>query len=328
MLHRAPPPAAVTLADRERYWLLVLEAKDIPCAVFRKKQGGSLYVPPVAALAAVHEILAFEQERPEATLPVQPAKPMAYWVIPLIALLVLWHRERWGGSLLPGLPADPKEWLALGGLDAYRVKAAGEWWRCFTALTLHADQGHILGNIITGSLFCLPLCLRTGPGAGFLLTILGGGLGNALTALLRPASYISQGFSTAVFAAAGLLAAAAACHVYQHAMSVARAVAPKTGSARLRGAPRRALKKALFAALLPLGAGLGLLAMLGGSDSPNVDYLAHCMGLFSGMALGLAAGGVAPGLFRLTGRADALLQTGCLLAAFAILALSWGKALG
>ncbi len=326
LLRKAPAPAAVAPEDRERYWLLVLEAKDIPRALFGKKETLRLYVPPVATLAAAHEILAFEQERPEAPLPVQAAKPMAYWVIALIAALALWHRVRWGGSVWPGLPTDPQEWLALGGLDAYRVKAASEWWRCFTALTLHADEGHLLGNIITGSLFCLPLCLRVGPGAGFLLTVLGGALGNAATTLFRPASFLSQGFSTAVFAAVGLLAAVAACHAFQHTLSVARAVAPRT--ANTGAGLHKAVKKALFAAALPLGAGLGLLAMLGGSDAPRVDYLAHCLGLFCGAGLGLLSGGLAPGLFRLRGAADALLQTACLLAALGLLAFSWMKALG
>ncbi len=324
LLRRQPLPPAIAPADRERYWLLVLEAKGMPRATAGRGSGFKLYVPPVAAKAAAHEILAFERERPDAPLPAQPVKPLSDWVFALVAALILWHRMRWSGSpQLPGMPADPQQWLALGGLDAYRVKAAGEWWRCVTALTLHADEAHLISNVVTGGLFCLPLCRRVGLGAGFLLTVLGGALGNATTVLFRPPSYLSQGFSTAVFAAVGLLAAVSACHTFRHTLGVARAVSARTDRAGLR----RALKKAAFAAALPLGAGLGFLAMLGGSDAPRVDYLAHVMGLFCGMLLGLAAGTFAPRVFRLKGTADAALQAACLAAALGMPAFCWTLAL-
>ena len=41
------------------------------------------------------------------------------------------------------------DWLSIGDLQA---GAAREWWRAVTALTLHLDQEHLLGNLLFGVL--------------------------------------------------------------------------------------------------------------------------------------------------------------------------------
>ena len=113
---------------------------------------------------------------------------------------------------------------------------------------------HLGGNVLLGGIM-LPLLARlAGPGRALLLTVLGGGLGNLLTVALRREFVLSQGFSTAVFAAIGALA----------------------GYMVLHHESKR---------YLPLAAGVGILAMWGMGEG-NVDYLAHICGLVAGMALG------------------------------------------
>lgn len=281
----------------------------------------SLFVPPMAAKAAVHEIAAFEREKPPLPLPSPPDRRGVHWYIVLLAALVPWHRVRWNGLLhLPGMPDTPQAWLSLAGLDAYRVFALHEWWRAATALTLHADGAHLIANVVMGGIFGLPLCRYTGVGFAFFLTLAAGCCGNLVTAYLRPASFLSQGFSTAVFASAGLLAAFAAAYAARHAYATA-------GAAHRDMRRRDAVRQGILKGLVPLGAGLGFLAMLGGSEAPNVDYLAHTMGLFSGMALGLGVALLAPSVLELHGAKNTLFQSGAVVAASALLVLAWKIAL-
>lgn len=303
--------------DRARYWRLVLESKGVPHRFFEKGLAPSLYVPPVAAEIAVREIDAFEQER--AALP--PAEPPAHrgaaWFAVLLALLVPWHRIRWSPApICPFFPASPQEWTAIAGLDAYRVCVLHEWHRAVTALTLHADGAHLLSNLVMGCVFGLPLCRRVGVGFGFLLTLVAGCLGNLATAHMRPAYFLSQGFSTAVFAAAGLLAAFSAATAARGAYAV---------HAEARG--RAAVRAGLVKALPPLGAGMGFLALLGGSGAPGVDYLAHTMGLVAGTMLGFAVAVAAPAPLFTQGKHNAAAQWTALAAAAALLCAAWARAL-
>lgn len=316
---RAPvgTPGRASPQDRQRHWLLVLQAKGIRYRFYERNDTPFLYVPPVAERVALHEILAFEQERPIPPLPQPMPRKGLYWYAVLIAMLAPWHCVRWDKLLsLSILPATPREWLTTAGLDAYRVSVTGEWWRAFTSLTLHADAAHLVSNLVMGVIFGIPLCRHTGVGFGFLLTVLAGALGNTITTFLRPASFLSQGFSTAVFASVGLLAAFAAAFAGRHAAA---------------HAPTRrrevAIKHGLLKALVPLGAGLGILAMFGGSEAPRVDYLAHVMGLFSGILLGFAVAFGASSLLVLRGTPNAVLQCVSLVAALGLFAMAWGIAL-
>ena len=318
-LRRLATPAT-TDAERTRYWRLVLDAKNIPWRL----HGGEaplLYVPPASSLAAIHEITAFETEKPAPPMPRPHQKPGAFTILVLFALLAIWHRLRWDTSLHPSgfltLPAEGRDWLEIAGLNTYRVTALHEWWRCVTALTLHANAAHLVANIVTGSIFCIPLCRYTGVGLGCGLIILAGALGNAMTALARPTAHLSQGFSTAVFASVGLLAAIAASLAFTHTLAAARTIAPDSR------ADKAAIKQALFEGVLPLGAGLGLLAIFGGSDSPRVDYLAHSMGLAAGVITGFCICLFRSGLFDLRGKQEAALQAGSLVLSLAFVAGSW-----
>lgn len=67
---------------------------------------------------------------------------------------------------LPGLPDLPsEEWSRLGSLDVFRVKTFGEWYRCVTALTLHADSQAPLRQCPVRRAFSDPALPQGGPRA-------------------------------------------------------------------------------------------------------------------------------------------------------------------
>jgi membrane associated rhomboid family serine protease len=146
---------------------------------------------------------------------------------------------------------------AAGELDATRVRA-GELARVVTALCLHADPAHAIGNAIATAIFVSAAGDWIGPGLALLLTLLSGAIGNSLAAALD-ASHRAIGFSTATFGALGLSAVFG--FVARYRDHIAR---------------RRAW--------LVLGAGVALLALLGAGE--RSDLLAHLLGLGAGGALG------------------------------------------
>jgi membrane associated rhomboid family serine protease len=106
-------------------------------------------------------------------------------------------------------------------------------------------------------------------GLGLLLVVASGALGNGLNAVANGHGHDSIGASTAVFGAIGILAG----------MALARRNRAGQSGARL---------------LLPVGAGIGLLGMLG-MGGVRVDVFAHLYGLLAGGLLGIGASLAAPG---------------------------------
>ncbi len=255
-------------------WLLVLAAKKIPHLLFPSSSFPRLYVPPLHEGVALHEILSFELERPE-PVPLPPSHGNVGAVLAFLCLFIFWHGLRWGWfpSLhlpVPPFPAYPEEWPVRFGLDVYRTRVLHEWWRTATALCLHADDGHLFGNMAFGLLFFIPLCRRAGAGSGILLAVLAGILGNTGNALTRSADVVSLGFSTAFFGAVGGLCALTALDVH---------------SRRLKGAAD-SFVTVVRPLLAPLAAGLALLGFLGGGGEARTDYRAHIWGFGCGLFVG------------------------------------------
>lgn len=149
-----------------------------------------------------------------------------------------------------------------GAADAARI-LDGESWRTMTALTLHADAAHLVGNAAAGALLGTAVCRALGAGVGAALIVASGVAGNALNAWVRGGPHVSVGASTAVMGAIGVLSGLA--------------------FVRARRARRRRMR-----AWLPLAAGLGLLAMLGAD--PRSDLGAHAFGFVCGIAFGAMVG--------------------------------------
>lgn len=165
---------------------------------------------------------------------------------------------------------DPS-WVERGASSSIGLIGDGEWWRPFTALFLHGDAAHLIGNLLSGLFFGTLVARSIGPWRGWGLILACGTIGNILTSLLTwPEPFTSIGASTAVFGALGIL----------------------TGfgfAAALRQRVR--LPWARIAA--PVLAGVILLGWLGGGQAGgNTDVLGHVFGFSTGLVTGLVVAGL------------------------------------
>jgi membrane associated rhomboid family serine protease len=280
MLQRAPWPDLSPLVDgtpagrlsqaQARLWSLVLRARRVPHRVRSLPGGYTVQVPARFARQAVDEITLYHRENvsPDPSIPLPPveerARPTVAAMLVLCAFFVVTHRP-W-----PELGWYPQYWYAAGAGDAARM-LSGQWWRMFTALTLHADPAHVASNAVIGGAFLILLSRRVGSGTAWLMAVAAGGLGNVLNVAAHGPGHLSVGFSTAVFGAAGALAGL-------------KAAAGEANPAAIRPGAR--------GWLLPVAAGLALVASLG-TAGENTDIGAHFFGLLAGGGLGLLAGALA-----------------------------------
>jgi membrane associated rhomboid family serine protease len=160
---------------------------------------------------------------------------------------------------LVGLSPWSNWWHSRGSADA-RYILDGQWWRCITATTLHADETHFLSNLVSGYFILNLAGHRLGIGTLMLLSTLGAGFTNYLVALASGRDHVSIGFSSVVFCALGILAA------------VETLLLPRRQDRSLRRLTP--LISAFFVAVL---VGLG----------ENADVKAHFYGFGIGAALGL-----------------------------------------
>ncbi len=269
---------------------LVLEARSLPNRLEHHGSRWSVVVPNGHFDAAKSEVMAWiaENARPaggERRLQVlgHGWPGVLAWIATLIFVALASTRQYFGF-----------DWYALGSADAGAI-VAGEYWRSLTALMLHADTVHLLGNLVFGSFFGYYAGRYLGEGFGWSMILLGGVLGNTLNAWVQSPLHRSVGASTAVFAALGILTA----------WRWRRGFEPHT-SWRVRFAP--------------LYAGIALLAFTG-TAGESTDLGAHLFGFIAGLLLGLLATRVAE---RLGGRSQLALGAMCLVSCYG----AWQLALG
>ncbi len=252
---RRPPPVPIDTADPDELetWSLVLSAVGIAHLVDRER--GLLLVEAADAAAAVDHIQAFREENRNWPPPPDHGTPGAAAADPPTLLAM--------GSLAvfylltgPWTPDNP--WFLAGAIDSRAILDHHQWWRLVTALTLHADPVHLLGNCIIGGFMVHLLCRTVGHGTAWLLLLTSGATGNLLNIILRSQEHHSVGFSTAVFAAIGCFSSLQA------------------------GTGRRTMIRQL---LVSVGAGAALLAMLG-TGGERTDLGAHLFGFVSGILAG------------------------------------------
>lgn len=216
------------------------------------------------------------------------------------------HSNAWVGSVLyaivlmavayaAGIDSFGVDWPELGSING-AIPSTHEWWRVFTALTLHTDVAHLTGNLVFGVVFGYFGSIAIGGGVAWAGIVLGAALGNTLDSILMPQSNSSIGASTAVFAALGLLSA--------HAWLRGDA----TGLRRMRQ-------------WAPLVAGVMLLALTG-MGGENTDIVAHVTGFVSGGLFGAILGRLNQEGFK---KRSVQIAAGML--AFAAIALAWTWAL-
>src|ERR1700722_15653290 len=179
---------------------LVLEAKGIPCEIEVSGASWVVLASTAAAPAALEELERYAAERriprPRAAgFPEFPGAGIgtAVFVIVLIAT-----------AYCAGIHAVGADWLGGGSLDGRRGGTA-QWWLAVTALTLHLDQAHLLGNLLFGAVFGTLAGGAFGPGIAWSSILAAGAVADYLDMLISPSDHRAAGASTAVFAALGLL---------------------------------------------------------------------------------------------------------------------------
>src|SRR5580693_4776596 len=234
-------------------WALVLASAGIGYRLDQREGRFVLAVAPADIPAAETALAGYDAEGPAKPDPPAPdAGASALGIFSAIGLCAMF----WvAGPSGPG-----SRWFEAGAASAERI-ASGQWWRALTALTLHADLLHLAGNVVAALIFVSAVGRWLGGGLGALVILTAAAAANLLTAAVHRTAFVSVGASTATFAALGLCAG----------LQVVR---------RLRGGARRKY------AWVPLGAGLGLYAMLG--VGPGADTYAHLFGLGFGAAIGSA----------------------------------------
>ena len=236
-------------------WSLVLISQGIESTIVQRPEDGAwlLEISGADLPRAEESIHAFEREN--ATVWRHEVKGTgmlfdlraAFW----FAALALFHFSA-------GQPMSELWWRGLMDREAV---LHGQWWRLFTAMTLHGDAAHLARNAATGFVFLGLAMGRYGAGAALLLSFFGGALGNVATILLHNSPFSNLGASGFVMASLGLIAAQSVLFVPERKRWV------KIG----RGAIAGAL----------------LVVFLGFSEKS--DVVAHLGGFGGGLALGIAA---------------------------------------
>jgi membrane associated rhomboid family serine protease len=280
---------------------LVMAAMGLAYWIMKAEREFILQVEEAAREAALAALAEFEAEQRSRPAP-QPVAPLR---IPWLAV--------WGTLITQAVffylqNTSPPAAVELGAADS-RAVVAGEWWRAFTALTLHGGADHLVANLVTGSVFLALVFARFGGGMGALAVVLSGALGNALNAWgYRAVAHVSIGASTAVFGAMGVLVGAELV-------------------ARLTHRATRSWRQIMGV----IGFGVALLAWWGGGGTgkdgqpeaiQRVDVLAHLWGMVAGVGIGAAWESLRTRL-----RTGALFNRAAGLAAMGLLLLAWKLAL-
>ena len=235
---------------------LVLASAQIVYEIIDDGLSCALVVPAEQSARAVEELRLYDDENP----PVQPKRRRRIVYQDALPGLIGYVLIICAVTGMAGYSFFGSDWAAAGRVDGTLIRA-GEWWRTITALTLHADVRHLLGNLVFGVFFGIFAGRLLGSGVAWLSILVAAALGNTANTLLLESAHRSIGASTAVFATLGLLAG----YVWRGQL-----MAQDRWSTRLG----------------PIIGGLALLMFTGTGDE-NTDVGAHLMGFVSGFAVGM-----------------------------------------
>ena len=244
-------------------WALVLETQGLSPNLRVSHEGLILSVPDDEVERALAGLSAYEKENPspEQEQEGTPAKSPNFVLGLIVAVALL-------GShfITVGWPHF-SPWFERGAADAKRI-LAGELWRTVTALTLHADLGHVLSNAVAAAIFVTILSSMVGAGLTVVLFIVAGAGGNLANAFLQGPGHIAVGASTAIFGIVGVIGA-------------------------LGVIKRRQESHAKQRAWISIAAAIALLAMLG-TGTGRVDIWAHLFGFVFGAVAGVIVAFIVP----------------------------------
>ncbi len=217
---------------------------------------GALLVAGTDAARALYQWRQYQEENsnwpPEPDVRPPPAISGSPPTAAMMILLALFFN--YTGSWQPG-----NVWFEYGAVNSQAILHQGQWWRLLTALTLHADLVHLVGNCLIGGFVIHLLCKTLGYGTGWFFLLLGGVSGNLLNSMVRSDPHLSVGLSTSIFSAIGMFSG---LQLFRHGAQPAKDI------------------------VLALGAGVGLLAFLG-SEGARTDLGAHFFGFVCGICWGV-----------------------------------------
>ncbi len=249
------PVRSTRSRDTANEWALVLVAEGLRCRVQGGRGQWSVEVPELDLRSAREFLETYEEENPPPP-PVEKAVDHGFSSagVVCVAGLVAFF-------LVTGPRNAEVDWFARGASNAEQI-LAGEVWRVVTALTLHADWLHLFSNVLSGAFFFTAVFWSLGPGVGGVAILAAGALGNFWNAHFHGMGHSSVGASTAIFGAVGILCGLGIIE------------RRRRGWRRMR-------------AWAPLGAGLGIFAMLGTGEQTDVS--AHFFGFAAGVGFGALA---------------------------------------
>lgn len=243
---------------------LVLLAAGLACWVHPVEHGYQVAVESSSESIARSELAAYASELASTPKP-RPQEtafrhgPGLAWILVWVALEAncFWMQQR-----------DPSLSERFASSSIALIEQH-QWWRPLTALFLHADASHLVGNLVSGSIFASLLSRQTGAWTAWVMILFCGAAGNAFTsALTYPEAFVSIGASTAVFAALGLLAG----HGFVSAIG-------------------ERLTRPGLRTVAPVLAALVILGWFGGgTPEGDTDVLGHVLGFLSGLVAGMAQG--------------------------------------
>ena len=255
---RSPEVRIAEIQDPEtlNIYSLVLSAVDITHRIhMHSTTRMEIFVTRSMEEKALHELAAYaveNQEPPELQKGEADFIPTFRAMAPLlIGSLVLMY----------GVTGDwqpDSYWFIQGAGDSRAILEDYQFYRLITPLTLHADLVHLLSNSILG-LFLLHFFFHlTGNGIGLTALLLSSASANLLNVMVHGPGHLFVGFSTATFSVIGMLCT-------------------------MNYIGRSSRFRLLF--LMPIMAGLALLAMLGSSGA-RTDLGGHLFGLLCGLTYG------------------------------------------
>lgn len=235
-----------------RDYSLVLSSQSIPHRVTHSKEGPfEIYTTPDFLEQANEQIELFQKENPprehNAPLPIRLSlQPLWVLSIPIFFTLIQFSKN---GNIL----------TQTGIADADKI-LSGEWWRIFTALSLHGNAKHLISNLVSGYFILNLLAYRIPLSRLAPLILIFSGIANACVSFTVGSDFRSLGFSTFVFTALGCLGSLEFRLMPKEAHGLLRRFSPWIGAACL----------AVF-----LGIG------------ENADVLAHFYGFLAGILSGM-----------------------------------------
>ena len=283
-------------SEKAHTYGLVLTAVGIEYQTAQSGPFWSIFVRSSQRRPAIEAISLYLQENPEqsrhdSALIHLGQRTYSAWYV--AAMLLLIH-------ILIARGGDQQQFISQLGADAGMIMS-GQIYRCITAMLLHADISHLLGNLAGLVIFGGVTASLCGWGLGWLMVLTAGFAGNLATAWWYQHDHAAIGASTAVFAAVGI------CAVL---------------SLKIRRWNRADAFSRSWRRWMPLAGGVALLGLLG--TSPHADLAAHLWGFVFGLIWGSLA---ALRKGRLPYQASQRVQWAAALTAVGLVAAAWLRVL-